>query len=139
MPTRVRDSLSSSYSSASASSPTSDSPSSHPTLIIVDGFSPYHSGYFRSLCQDRDVNVVDLYSDYVAAILLQAATKAEEAAEVEASRIPNPSDVEAFVNGLPSEPTALYCESDAGLRQAEELASNLNLDGERHNDVGDCR
>ena len=105
----------------------------------MDGFSPYHSGYFRSLCHDRDVNVVDLYSDYVAAILLQATAKEEEAAEVEAKRIPNHTDVQCFIDNLPSEPTALYCESDAGLRQAEELASNLNLDGERHNDVGDCR
>ena len=108
-------------------------------MIIVDGFSPYHSGYFRELCTSMSVNVIDLYSDYVSAILLQKASKRSEEDEVNSMRIPRSSEVPAFLSRLPSEPTALYCESDAGLRQSESLASDLSLSVERHNDLSDYR
>lgn len=100
-------------------------------LILVDGFCPYHSRYVAARALDiPGVGVVHLLSDYLSGFLEKTGQESPETLEL--LRLPKTkADAAEFVQALGGKDTriiAVYCESDSGLENAEQLRELLNVE-----------
>ena len=101
---------------------------SRSVLIVMDAFCPYHGIYLMEQAMDAGAMVVPVLSDYLRNFLL--ATEPEQAAQWQAMRMPrNHHEAREWLQQLPyaSMVKAVYCESDSGLDNAEQLRELLNV------------
>mmetsp|Transcript_5200 Transcript_5200/g.6792 ORF Transcript_5200/g.6792 Transcript_5200/m.6792 type:complete len:518 (-) Transcript_5200:11-1564(-) len=98
-------------------------------LIVMDGFCPYHGSYLMRKAQDeKGVAVVPVLSEYLRNYLL--VTEPEQADQWQSLRIPTTAEqAQEWMSHLPpnSQVVAIYCESDSGLEDAENLRKLLNV------------
>ncbi|GMI04180.1 hypothetical protein TrRE_jg10340, partial [Triparma retinervis] len=105
-------------------------PSTPPTvgILVIDGFSPFHSAYLRDLAvNDYSAGVVNALSPYTARGLRQTADAGE--AEDYESHVPplgDPSKLKAWLDAIPFELVGVFCESDAGLDFSERLSLEVS-------------
>ena len=98
-------------------------------IIIVDGFSEYHSGYLiDKAIHDYNVGVVRVLSPYMA-----AGFQKEDAQEDHFQRTAplDSPELEAWLQSIPFPIDAILCESDSGLDYAEQLACAMCQNGKK--------
>ena len=103
-------------------------------LILMDVFCPYHGGYLANRAREiPGVAVVYLLSEYLFGYLQRTSNLEEEQASIEAMRLPgSPAEIEEWKKALGDDDSlklvAVYCESDAGLADAERLRDWLQVE-----------
>eukprot|EP01041_Mallomonas_annulata_P005443 gene5443-10923_t len=120
--------------------------SNSPTLVLVDGFSEYLSGYCREYCEENKIKVVELLSPYMwnicqnqgreLPVLLRAPVDDEDiikwALQNQLLYISTDNtNMIQNINDRSNDPSKLYIisESDSGVSTAEKMAAILNLPG----------
>lgn len=103
-------------------------------LILMDGFCPYHGGYLASRAKDvPGVAIIHVLSDYLLGYLENTpeATANDELLEHWRSmRFPRtPEEIQDWKSKLPASTklVGVYCESDSGLADAEQLRQLLQV------------
>lgn len=110
-------------------------------IIIMDGFCPYHGQYIAKAAHHiYGAAVIHVLSDFCTRYLYQV----EKQTEHLSSRMPdlsNGDEVVAWTSLLPSslDICGLYCESDSGLEDAENLGVALGLYPRCHDGVNAAR
>jgi hypothetical protein len=105
-------------------------PSAPPTVgvLIVDGFSPFHSAYLTDLATNEySAGVVNALSPYTARGLRQTAGPGEtEDYESHVPPLGDSSKLSAWLDAIPFELVGVFCESDAGLDFSERLSKEVS-------------
>ncbi len=110
-------------------------------IILMDGFCPYHGQYIAKAAHHiYGAAVIHVLSDFCTRYLYQV----EKQTEHLSSRMPdlsNGDEVAAWTSLLPSslDICGLYCESDSGLEDAENLGVALGLYPRCHDGVNAAR
>eukprot|EP00984_Skeletonema_dohrnii_P008193 scaffold3007_cov144-Skeletonema_dohrnii-CCMP3373.AAC.11 len=110
-------------------------------IILMDGFCPYHGQYIAKAAHHiYGAAVVHVLSDFCTRYLYQV----EKQTEHLSSRMPdlsNGDEVAAWMSLLPSslDICGLYCESDSGLEDAENLGVALGIYPRCHDGVNTAR
>jgi hypothetical protein len=104
-------------------------------LILMDGFCPYHGGYLAARAKDiPGVAIIHVLSDYLLGYLEhtpEAASDNEVREHWRSMRYPrSPEEIREWKRNLPASTklVGVYCESDSGLADAEQLRQLLQVE-----------
>jgi hypothetical protein len=100
-----------------------------PTLIIVDGFTEYISGYAREYCRKHNIDVIDAVSPYLCEILLQQGRRVPDYLRAPKSGQELTWLEEKELLEIDKEKLCCLSESDSGVSTAERLQVAFGIRG----------